>query len=63
LCAASLGIPTDVVDATEHLLALADDWAATQDRFSGGSTTATSCSPPASAWTRASVEVVDAHPA
>ena len=28
----TLGIPNDVVDATEHLLSLADDWAAAQDR-------------------------------
>ena len=28
----TLGIPNDVVDATEHLLALADDWAPRQDR-------------------------------
>ena len=28
----TLGIPNDVVDATEHLLSLADEWAAAQDR-------------------------------
>src|SRR6201987_1020622 len=44
-----LGIPTDVVDATEHLLRIADDWEAP----SGGSTTATSPSRPASGSTRA----------
>ena len=48
----AIGIPTDVVEATEHLLA----WPTTSGRdgsTSAGSTTATSPSPPASGWTPA----------
>ena len=48
----AIGIPVDVVEATEHLLALADDF---RPRWVdlGRSTTATSPSPPASGWTPA----------
>ena len=48
-----LGIPNDVVDATEHLLRIADDF---EPRRStpASSTAAISCSPRASGWTRAS---------
>ena len=49
-----LGIPTDVVDATEHLLRLADDWRPRRGRPRRASTTAASCSRPASGSTRAS---------
>ena len=48
-----LGIPTDVVDATEHLLLMADDWRAPPGRTSARSTSAPSCSRPASGSTRA----------
>ena len=49
-----LGIPNDVVDATEHLLRLADDWRAAAGRPRPASTTAASPSPPASGSTPAS---------
>ena len=49
-----LGIPGDIVDATEHLLRIADDWRPRAHRPRRASTTATSPSPPASGWTRAS---------
>ncbi len=49
-----LGIPSDVVDATEHLLALADHWRTTCTSTWAASTGATSCSQPASASTPAS---------
>src|SRR4051794_6819252 len=45
-----LGIPNDVVDATEHLLRLADDWRRAGST-SASSTAATSCSPPATGST------------
>ena len=48
----AIGIPTDVVEATEHLLALADDFRPRRVDLAA-STTATSPSPPASAWTPA----------
>ena len=48
-----LGIPTDVVDATEHLLRLADDWRP-RASTSARSTTAISCSRPESGLTPAS---------
>ena len=51
-----LGIPTDVVDATEHLLRLADDWRPAPGRPRRTSTSAASCSRPASGSTRACVE-------
>ena len=53
-----LGIPADVVDATEHLLGLADDWRERARRPRPRSTTAASRSPPAwgstPAWSSAS---------
>ena len=49
-----LGIPTDVVDATEHLLHLADALGAARASTSAWSTAATSPSPRAWAWTPAS---------
>ena len=48
-----LGIPTDVVDATEHLLLMADDWHPQRVDL-GRSTAGSSCSPPASVSTPAS---------
>ena len=48
-----LGIPGDPVDATEHLLAMADDWQPAQGRPRASSTAAASPSPRASASTRA----------
>ena len=48
-----LGIPNDVVDATEHLLGMADDWRAARGSTSASSTSAASSSPPASGSTRA----------
>ncbi len=57
----TLGIPNDVVDATEHLLALADDWQPRQIDL-GRSTTATSSSPAGSGIDATVVKRVDAHP-
>ena len=48
-----LGIPGELVDATEHLLAMADDWRP-RKVDSASSTGAASPSPRASAWTPAS---------
>ena len=56
-----LGIPTDVVDATEHLLRLADDWRPRAVDL-GRSTTAGSRSPPALGLDASVVERVDSHP-
>ena len=53
--------PDDIVDATEHLLRIADAWAPRRST-SASSTAATSCSPRASGWTPASSSRVDAHP-
>ena len=47
----TLGIPNDVVDATEHLLALADEWSPRQDRPRQGRRAATSSSPAGSGST------------
>ena len=48
-----LGIPNDVVDATEHLLALADTWRRAPGRPRPASTGGSSPSPPAWGSTRA----------
>ena len=48
-----LGIPTDVVDATEHLLRLADDWAPRRVDVGRVERPLASCSPPASGSTPA----------
>ena len=48
-----LGIPNDVVDATEHLLGLADSWRERARRPRPRSTSGASCSPPAWGSTRA----------
>ena len=49
-----LGIPTDVVDATEHLLRIADDWQPAARRPRPRQRALRSCSRPASGSTRAS---------
>ena len=48
----TLGIPNDVVDATEHLLGLADDFQPAQDRPRASPTAAASSSPAAPGSTR-----------
>ena len=48
----TLGIPNDVVDATEHLLRMADEFEPRRGRPRAASTSATSCSPPGSGSTR-----------
>ena len=59
--ARTLGIPNDVVDATEHLLRMADDFEPRRVDL-GASTTATSSSPPGTGLDAVVVERVDAHP-
>ena len=46
----TLGIPNDVVDATEHLIGIADDFQPARSTW-GASTGGASSSPAASAWT------------
>ena len=58
-----LGIPGEIVDATEHLLRIADDWQPRHGRPRRGSTAATSRSPRASASTPRSSSAVDRKPA
>ena len=57
-----LGIPTDVVDATEHLLAARGRLAAARGRSRRASTTAGSRSPRAPGLDATVVERVDSHP-
>ena len=57
-----LGIPTDVVDATEHLLQLADDLEPRRDRPGPASTGATSSSRAASGIDADVTRWVDDHP-
>ena len=49
-----LGIPGEIVDATEHLLAMADDWRPRKVGLGHASTAAASRSPRGLAWTPAS---------
>ena len=58
----TLGIPGDVVDATEHLLRHGRRLPAPRASTSGGSTTATSPSPRGVGLDASVVERVDAHP-
>ena len=57
-----LGIPTDVVDATEQLLRLADDWRPRRGRPRLTSTSASSLFSAGAGLDASVVERVDAHP-
>ena len=57
-----LGVPNEIVDATEHLLRLADDWRPRPVDLGAWSTTVTSRSRPVLGLDASVVERVDAHP-
>ena len=60
--ARTLGIPNDVVDATEHLLRMADEWEPRQVDLGRVNERGTSSSPPERRSGRQRGRAVDAHP-